>query len=46
MSNNLVQTEIKKNTNLPFSISSTLSALGNPEPGSRVGNAILSVVIN
>lgn len=46
MSNNIVQAEIKKNTNLTFSVSSTLSTLGDPEPGSRVGNAILSIVIN
>ncbi|WP_426099337.1 hypothetical protein [Providencia sp. PROV200] len=46
MSNNLVQADIKKNINLTFSVSSTLSSLGNPEPGSRVGNAILSVIIN
>lgn len=46
MSNNVVQAEIKKNTHLAFSVNSTLSALGNPEPGSRVGNAILSIVIN
>ncbi|SPY76041.1 hypothetical protein [Providencia rustigianii] len=46
MSNNVVQAEIKKNTHLAFSVNSTLSALGNPEPGSRVGNVILSIVIN
>ena len=46
MSNNLIQAKIQKNTNLTFSVNSTLSAMGNPEPGSRIGNAILSIVIN